>query len=754
MSRRRLLVALPVAVALASVGLAVPASAAPARHLQPAHFGASAAGATPAATSPATGSTHALVGPQAAVPAAASPLVGPAVVYGDLSPTLGRAILMRDLADQSITQVTPWTATDCPDQPKVSADRTKVVYLNAANDPTCSGTVASSIVVRDVASDTSTVIYTPASNFYVELPNWDPDGSRILFTLVQVDAMGNFVDSNLFTVPSGGGTATAIGLNGQHAYDGVFSPNGNKIAYSDFTDPANNFLSIMNADGTNEVQLPASGITTYSSDLPAWSPDGTKLSFQFPKAPFGNAHTYSLGTINVDGTGVRTFASNNQAGWTSYFTTWTPDSTGLLFDQRLVDKTTGFATTNTQIMWTTPGGFRTAVVAASGTDVYYAPDFVEPQPALPAASTFTPVDPIRVHSLTNLGPNGTIDVQVTGVGGVPAGASAVVLNLTGVRGTASTYLQAYPAPASGSAFPKVSNLNLTPGETSAVAVQVSLPPSGKVRIRNAAGTVGVIVDVAGYFATGTGDAGYTPLGVPTRVLDKTLGPNWQWTVNLNALTPVPANTVAVVLNLTAASPTKLTYLSTFPTPASPSPAPVVSNLNVAAGATRANLVTVKVSAGNKINVYNNQGSVRTIVDVEGFYVTTGTRLSYFPLDPTRILDTRYGTNTLNGAPTPIAQNGVLDLPMTGTIITDGGIVRVPATAQVGVFNLAAIPTASTYLTVYPSTAGKPLASNLNPVRGRVTPNLVVTKLGTGGVARIYNALGATHVIGDLAGYYG
>jgi hypothetical protein len=63
------------------------------------------------------------------------------------------------------------------------------------------------------------------------------------------------------------------------------------------------------------------------------------------------------------------------------------------------------------------------------------------------------------------------------------------------------------------------------------------------------------------------------------------------------------------------------------------------------------------------------------------------------------------------------------------------------------------PSAGSYLTVYPSGSAVPTASNLNFSPGQTVPNLVVVKVGSGGMVNVYNAAGATDVIFDVAGWY-
>ena len=70
-----------------------------------------------------------------------------------------------------------------------------------------------------------------------------------------------------------------------------------------------------------------------------------------------------------------------------------------------------------------------------------------------------------------------IALQVTGRGGVPANATAVVLNVTVTAPDAAGYLTAYPC---GTTRPKGSNLNYTPGITIPNNVIVKLGTGGTV----------------------------------------------------------------------------------------------------------------------------------------------------------------------------------------------------------------------------------------------------------------------------------
>ena len=122
-----------------------------------------------------------------------------------------------------------------------------------------------------------------------------------------------------------------------------------------------------------------------------------------------------------------------------------------------------------------------------------------------SASAFHPLDPVRLADTRSgppVGPGGTRDVVVAGVGRVPAQATAVVLTVTAVGATGASDVRAYPA--GTGEVPTVSNLNVVAGRTVANAVVVPIGADGSVRLRNAQGSVHLVVDLAGFWSP-TGD---------------------------------------------------------------------------------------------------------------------------------------------------------------------------------------------------------------------------------------------------------
>ena len=118
---------------------------------------------------------------------------------------------------------------------------------------------------------------------------------------------------------------------------------------------------------------------------------------------------------------------------------------------------------------------------------------------------FVPLIPARILDtrdgtggvLGALGTGGTVEVQITGRGGVPSsGARAVILNVTVTEPIAGGYLTIFPA---GSARPLASDVNYVAGDNQPNLVVVKLGTGGKVGLYASAGTH-VIYDVAGWIS--------------------------------------------------------------------------------------------------------------------------------------------------------------------------------------------------------------------------------------------------------------
>ncbi|TPW14194.1 MAG: hypothetical protein FD127_1579 [Acidimicrobiaceae bacterium] len=130
----------------------------------------------------------------------------------------------------------------------------------------------------------------------------------------------------------------------------------------------------------------------------------------------------------------------------------------------------------------------------------------------PAGTSFTSLAPARLMDTRASGitidsiaagigarTSGTVtELQITGRAGIPADASAVVLNVTVTEPTAAGFVTIYPC---GTAIPNSSNLNYTTTATIANAVIAKLGPGGKICNTNA--TTHLVTDINGYYPAGT-----------------------------------------------------------------------------------------------------------------------------------------------------------------------------------------------------------------------------------------------------------
>ncbi len=124
---------------------------------------------------------------------------------------------------------------------------------------------------------------------------------------------------------------------------------------------------------------------------------------------------------------------------------------------------------------------------------------------------------------------------------------------------------------------------------------------------------------------------------------------------------------------------------------------------------------------------------------------------YTPVTPRRILDTRGIDSSLpcNQSIGVLGNDSSVDVQVAGCgPIPSTGVAAVVMNVTVDA------PTASSYLTVWPSGGTKPEVSNLNFAAGQTVPNLVTVKVGGNGKVSAYNLTGSTQVIFDVVGWYG
>lgn len=384
---------------------------------------------------------------------------------------------------------------------------------------------------------------------------------------------------------------------------------------------------------------------------------------------------------------------------------------------------------------------------------------VAAEPPLVPTGRFVPLSPTRLLDTrtglgaapAKLGPGGTVRLPVAGRAGIPAsGIAAVALNVTATEADGPGYVTVWPT---GSPLPIVSNLNLERrAQTVANFVIAPVGGDGSVSLYTQNGAH-LIADVAGWFevVTSSTSGRFVPAPTPTRLLDTRDGTGAPATkpgrggiveLQVTGAAPVPASGVsAVVLNVTAVDATAPGYVTVWPSGQS---LPTASNLNLAAGDVRANLVIVPVGAGGRVSLYTQNGA-HLLADVAGWFTDAtaadGVDGLFVPIPPRRVLDTR-------AVPGRLLAGGEAIARLVGS--TD---VVPPGLAGAVVANLTATEAGGAgFVTAWPADVDRPLASNLNLMAaGQTVANLAIVGLGAD-TAGLYTH-GRTHLIMDVAGWF-
>ena len=230
---------------------------------------------------------------------------------------------------------------------------------------------------------------------------------------------------------------------------------------------------------------------------------------------------------------------------------------------------------------------------------------------LPAGFAYEPIVPVRLLDTRSgaMVPAGTVtSVPVAGSNGVAANAVAAALNVTAVTAGGNGYVTVFPC---GETQPTASSLNFATGQTIPGAVLAKLG-GGAVCIFNSAPTH-LLVDLAGSFAA---DANYSAM-TPTRVLDTRQPGSVKVPAGTVVEVPLAAVTPgarAVALNVTAAEPEAIGYLTVYACGTVPN----ASNLNYVAGQAIANTAITTLSPTGSICVYSF-ATTHLIIDVSGAF---------------------------------------------------------------------------------------------------------------------------------------
>ncbi len=577
------------------------------------------------------------------------------------------------------------------------------------------------------------------------------------------------------------------------------TPAGNALVYS-------TYLGGSNYDRGNGIATDAAGAAyvvgyTSSTDFPTQSAYQTTLKgddsdavFVTKLTPAGNALVYStyLGGSGGDdeGTGIALDASGsayvtgytnsndfptesayqstnaNQGNYEAFVTRLSPVGNVLIYSTYLggsTDKSWG------------------AGIAVDGADAAYvvgytaSTDFPTKAPyqaalkgsydgfvtKLSSGLRFVPVTPCRVAD-TRLAPGAFGGPGLAGGAPrsflIPAGAcnipptaQAYSLNVTAVPQGPLGYLTLWPT---GLTQPTVSTLNAEEGDVAANAALVPAGANGAVSVF-VSDASDVVLDINGYFESSGGPGSYSFYpATPCRIADTRNatgplgGPSMEGQQHRDFPVPqssckLPATAEAYSLNVTVVPDGPLEYLTIWPEGQTQ---PYVSTLNSPQGAVLANAALVPAGTNGAISVFVTN-TTDVVLDTNGYFAAPGglNALSFYPVAPCRIADTRNAPGPFGGPGMTAKQTRSFAIPASGC--------NIPATAVAYSLNVTVVPNGPLgYLTAWPVGSTQPVVSTLNSPEAAVVANAAIVPAGTGGAIDIY-VTDATQVILDINGYF-
>ena len=231
-------------------------------------------------------------------------------------------------------------------------------------------------------------------------------------------------------------------------------------------------------------------------------------------------------------------------------------------------------------------------------------------------------------------------LQVTGLADVPAGVSAVAMNVTAVdteSGDTGGYVTVYPC----GTRPNTSNINFISGQIIPNSVIAPVSASGKVCFY-VYGKADILADVSGYFPTGS----LTSLSKPERLLDTRSsskvgtidGLGLAKELQVSGTFGIPSGISAVAMNVTSVNTEANNfggYVTVYPCGTRPN----TSTLNFISSQTVPNSLVAPVSGAGKVCIYV-YGKADILVDVSAHITSTNfTSLA----SPARLRDTRSDT---------------------------------------------------------------------------------------------------------------
>src|SRR6202142_3251152 len=135
-----------------------------------------------------------------------------------------------------------------------------------------------------------------------------------------------------------------------------------------------------------------------------------------------------------------------------------------------------------------------------------------------------------------------------------------------------------------------------------------------------------------------------------------------------------------------------------------------------------------------------------MLDINGYFAPPGAGgLSFYPVTPCRIADTRNAAGTFGGPVVSAAETRSFPVPSAACSI--------PSAAQAYSLNATVVPSGPLpYPTLWPAGGARPNVSTLNSFEGLIVANAALVPSGTDGGASPF-VTDQTHLILDIDGFF-
>ncbi len=468
--------------------------------------------------------------------------------------------------------------------------------------------------------------------------------------------------------------------------------------------------------------------------------------------------------VQPGGSGTCQITVNSSGGYSGSVTL---SASGATFSPNPVPAGSSSTMTVTVPAGTAPGTFPLVITGTDGNQVSKtaSPNLIIGTPPVP--SRYIPLSsPCRIADTRN--PNGPFggpfltggvirEFDITNSAcNIPSTALSYALNATVVPRGPLGYLTLLPC---GQPQPLASNLNSIDGRVKAVAAIIPAGTNNGVCVFPSNDT-DLVLDITGYFVAASNPSAlaFYPI-TPCRIADTRNAPGPFGSPSLvggatrnfpilSSSCNVPTSAQAYSLNFTTVPAGFLGFFTAWPAGQTQ---PLASTLNAPTGTVVANAAIVQAGTNGDVSVFATNNS-DLVIDINGYFAPPGAGgLSFIPVTPCRVRDTR---NPPGSAPELDTQGPAQFPPINGTLAVNitGSNCGAPPSALAYVLNATVVPPGPLgFLTLWPNGTPQPLVSTLNAIDGAVTSNMAIVPTNNGSINVFVS--NPTHVVLDIFGYF-